>query len=378
MAAQQSIILSEEEIIEIAKITYIEEQKVATIYKKLGNRYKDPEISEKLQEISKAEETHTKFWKEFLEKRNENTEQIKPKKYIINILTMIYGILGIGLTLKILESEERKLIQQYSILFRSENLTPIEKTVITRFLLSELAHEEEFTEYEKKFQFFISKIATIFTQTSGGLVTVLSTAIGLSSIYDDPLIIGVTGLIVGLTGALNTIVGFYFFGRTSKKINEDIMSRIKTTCFCAPEAYMSRIEKYMIRRDYNEDIAKLIAVEAREKNLIEKIIAEEEYGIKSISPNPMESALWAGLFKVVATVLPLMPFFFGLPVSVSIPVSVLITLVLLSIAGSLVAIAAEVSVRNKVVELISGGIVLASLTYILGKSASIITTILFK
>ena len=104
MAAQQSIILSEEEIIEIAKITYIEEQKVATIYKKLGNRYKDPEISEKLQEISKAEETHTKFWKEFLEKRNENTEQIKPKKYIINILTIIYGILGIGLTLKILES----------------------------------------------------------------------------------------------------------------------------------------------------------------------------------------------------------------------------------------------------------------------------------
>jgi len=378
MATQQSIILSEEEIIEIAKITYLEEQKVAIIYSKLGNRYKNTEISEKLQEITKTEETHAKFWKEFLEKRNVNTEQIKPKKFIINILTILYGILGIALTLKILESGERKLIQQYSILFRSENLTPIEKTVITRFLLSELAHEEEFTEYEKKFQFFISKIATIFTQTSGGLVTVISTAIGLSSVYSDPYIIGITGLIVGLTGALNTVVGFYFFGRTSKKINEDIMNRIKTTCLSAPEAYMSRIEKYMMRRDYNEDIAKMIAVEAREKNLIEKIIAEEEYGIKSISQNPMESALWAGLFKVVATVLPLSPFFFGLSVSVSIPISVLITLVLLSIAGSLVAIAAEVSVWNKVVELISGGIVLATLTYVLGKSASYITTIIFN
>ena len=378
MATKQSIILSEEEIIEIAKITYLEERKVATIYSKLGNRYKNTEISEKLQEITKTEETHAKFWKEFLEKRNVNTEQIKPKMFIINILTILYGILGIALTLKILESGERKLIQQYSILFGSENLTPIEKTVITRFLLSELAHEEEFTEYEKKFQFFISKIATIFTQTSGGLVTVISTAIGLSSVYSDPYIIGITGLIVGLTGALNTVVGFYFFGRTSKKINEDIMNRIKTTCLSAPEAYMSRIEKYMMRRDYNEDIAKMIAVEAREKNLIEKIIAEEEYGIKSISQNPMESALWAGLFKVVATVLPLSPFFFGLSVSVSIPISVLITLVLLSIAGSLVAIAAEVSVWNKVVELISGGIVLATLTYVLGKSASYITTIIFN
>ena len=378
MATPQSIILSEEEIIEIAKITYLEEQKVAIIYSQLGNRYKNTEISEKLHEITKTEETHAKFWKEFLEKRNVNTEQIKPKKYIINILTILYGILGIALTLKILESGERKLIQQYSILFRSENLTPIEKTVITRFLLSELAHEEEFTEYEKKFQFFISKIATIFTQTSGGLVTVISTAIALSSVYSDPYIIGITGLIVGLTGALNTVVGFYFFGRTSKKINEDIMNRIKTTCLSAPEAYMSRIEKYMMRRDYNEDIAKMIAVEAREKNLIEKIIAEEEYGIKSISQNPIESALWAGLFKVVATVLPLSPFFFGLSVSVSIPVSVLITLVLLSIAGSLVAIAAEVSVWNKVVELISGGIVLATLTYVIGKSASYITTIIFN
>ena len=378
MATLENFVLSEEEIIEIAKITYLEEQKVAIIYSKLGNRYKNTEISEKLREITKTEETHTKFWKEFLEKRTVDTEQIKPNMFHINLLTIIYGILGIGLTLKILESEERKLIQQYSILFGSENLTPIEKTVITRFLLSELSHEEEFTEYEKKFQFFISKIATIFTQTSGGLVTVLSTAIGISSIYSDPLTIGITGLIVGLTGALNTVVGFYFFGRTSKKINLDILDRIKTTCFCAPEAYMSRIEKYMIRRYSNEDIAKMIAVEAREKNLIEKIIAEEEYGITSISSNPMESALWAGLFKIIATVLPLSPFFLGLPVSISIPVSVLITLFLLSIAGSLVAIAAEVSVRNKVVELISGGIILASLTYILGKSASYITTIIFN
>jgi VIT1/CCC1 family predicted Fe2+/Mn2+ transporter len=370
--------LSEKEIINIAKITYIEEQKVAIIYNKLGKRFKDTEITEKLKEITKTEETHSKFWKEFLEKRNENTDQIKPNMFYINILTYIYGILGIELTLKILESEERKLIQQYSILFKSENLTPIEKTVITRFLLSELAHEEEFTEYEKKFQFFISKIATIFTQTSGGLVTVISTAIGLSSLYSDPQVIGVIGLIVGLTGALNTVVSFYFFGRTSKKINEDIMSRIKTTCFCAPEAYMSRIEKYMMGRNYNEDIAKLIALEAREKNLIEKIIAEEEYGIKSSSSNPMESALWAGFFKIIATVLPLSPFFFGIPVSSSIPISVLITLVLLSIAGSLVAIAAEVSVRNKVVELISGGIILATLTYILGKSASYLTTIIFN
>lgn len=374
--ATQSIQLTEVEITEIAKITYLEEQKVAIIYEKLENKYKKKDIKQKLNEIKKTEQHHTKFWKQFLEKRNQDTSKIKPNIHYLTLLTTIYGILGLGLTLKILESGERKLIQKYSTLFRSENLTPIEKTVITRFLLAELAHEEEFNEYEKRFKFFISKIGTIFTQTSGGLVTVISTAIGLSSIYDDPRIIGLIGVIVGLTGALNTVVGFYFFGRTSKKINDDILDRIKATTYCAPDAYLGRIEKYMLRRQYNEEIARLIAEEAQNKNLIERIIAEEEYGIKPSSSNPMESALWAGFFKVVATILPLVPFFLGYSVSISILLSVLITMVLLVIAGSLVAIAAEVSISSKVVELLSGGVVLSVLTYVLSKSASFITSIL--
>ena len=130
----------------------------------------------------------------------------------------------------------------------------------------------------------------------------------------------------------------------------------------------------MLRRNYNEEIAELIANEAKDKQLIERIIAEEEYGIRGPLPDPKESAVWAGLFKIIGTILPLSPYFFGFPVSVSIFMSILITLVLLSIAGSLVAIAAEVSVQNKIVELVSGGIVLATLTYIIGKSASFLLT----
>ena len=79
MVPEESYSLSEEEIIEIAKITYKQEQKVATIYNKLVKRYQNRGISEKLREIAKTEEAHTKFWKRFLEKRNENTEQISAR-----------------------------------------------------------------------------------------------------------------------------------------------------------------------------------------------------------------------------------------------------------------------------------------------------------
>jgi len=63
-------------------------------------------------------------------------------------------------------------------------------------------------------------------------------------------------------------------------------------------------------------------------------------------------------------------------VNVSILASILITFTLLAVAGSLAAIAAEVNVRDKVTELVTGGAVLATLTYILGKSANILLNIL--
>ena len=366
--------LTEQDVVDIAKNSLKSELTVAAVYKKLGDKLKHREISHKLEEFSQTEQIHADFWKGFLERRKLNPDAVKVSALYVNVVAFIYGLLGVGLALKLLEGGERQMIQEYTRIVGSEFLTLQERAGVTRFLLAELAHEEELARYEANFKFFISKVGTIFTQTSGGLVTVLSTAIGLSSVYDDPFIIGVTGLIVGITGAFNTVVGFYFFGRTGRRLNEDILQRIKTTCSCAPEVYMGRVKKYMLRRNYTEEIAELIAFEAKDKGLIESIIAEEEYGIKGSLPDPMKSAIWAGVFKIIGTFLPLAPFFFGLSISTSMLLSIVITLVLLSIAGSLVAIAAEVSVRHKIVELVSGGVVLASLTYVLGKSASFLLT----
>jgi VIT1/CCC1 family predicted Fe2+/Mn2+ transporter len=368
--------LSEDEIIGIAKSALKGELQATSIYNKLSDKFSG-DIAGKLMHFAEAESGHASFWRDFLVKRGVDPNTMEISRLKVSILAFFYGLLGIGLTLKILEAGERKAISDYSSMLRSQHLTGHEKESITLFLLAELAHEEEFLEYEARYRFFINKIATIFTQTSGGLVIVISTAIGLAGVYDNPLLIGLTGLIVGLTGAMNTVVGFYFFGRTSRRIKEDILRRIRMTCECAPQAYLRRIEKYMKGKDYSDDVALRIAEEAREKRMIERIIAEEEYGIsEGALGNPLESALYAGLFKVIGTVLPLLPFFASFPVNQAIPISILITLTLLSVAGALTAIAAEVDVKNKVIELTTGGLVLSMLTYILGKSASAIIGIL--
>jgi VIT1/CCC1 family predicted Fe2+/Mn2+ transporter len=365
---------SDLDVLDVAKGLLRSELMVTEIYRKLADRFKTTELSQKLSEIAKEEEYHSSFWKTFLINRGEDPEEITFSRLKTNLLVFIYGLLGIGLTIKLLEAGERKVIRRYSETFSSDAFTPEERRGVLGFLLAEFRHEESFMEYEKRYRFFINQISTIFTQTSGGLVIVLSTAIGFSNVYSNSFMIGVAGLIVGLISAMNTVVGFYFFGRTGRRIKEDILNNIYATCSYVPDAYMERVKKYMCDRGYSEEVAESIANDAREKGLIESIIAEEEYGIKGELQNPVSSAVWAGVFKTIATVLPLMPFFFGLRVSYAIPVSIIVTLILITIAGSLTAIAAEVSVKEKVIELISGLFVLASLTYVLGKSTQLILT----
>lgn len=343
---------------------------VTAIYRNLSRRYEKSEIAEKLAEIARQEEQHSKFWRDFLANRDQDPN-IEASNFKVTILSIIYRILGLGLTLKLLESGERRVIQKYSETLSSENLTQEEGAGILHFLVTELAHEEEFIEYEKRFKFFINQISTIFTQTSSGLVIVLSTAIGFQHLYEDSIIIGITGLIVGLISALNTFVSFYFFGVTGRRLKEDILNKINVTCSIASEAYLNRIKRIM-REKYSDEVAEMIALEAKRRGLIERIIAEEEYGIKQELQNPLKSAVWASVFKTVAIILPLIPFFLRLPVIYAVPVSILITLILIAVAGSLAAIAADVGVKDKIFELVSGLIVMASITYILGKAASII------
>ena len=353
------------------------ELEVTAIYENLSRKCQGTEEAKLFSHFALEEEGHARFWRKFLKRRNIDPETVTTSRVKVSILTLIFGLLGMALTLKILESIERNVIQYYSTMFKSDSISPEEKEDVKLFLQHEMAHEEEIGRYAAKFSFFVDKIATIFTQTTGGLVIVLSTAIGLAGVIDNPFFIGISGLVVGLTAALNTVVGFFFFGRTQRRVKEDILNRIKMTYTCVPLTYVSKIKNCMLRKDYGERICQDIADRAFKKQMVERIIAEEEYGIKEESlGNPMENAIYAGLFKIIGTFFPLIPYFMGYPVSVSIPISIVITMFLLSIAGALAAIAAEVNIRSKVIELVSGGLVLATLTYVLGKSASFLMAFL--
>ncbi len=363
--------MSEEEIVDFAKKSLVDEIYTSAIYHSLSKLYGDTPLSKELSGLSEMEGEHSRFWMDFLEVRGVEASGYSINRVKVSILTVLYRLLGIGLTLKILEMGERRAITQYSMMLRSPEISDNEKKIINQILIDELEHEEEFERYEARYKFFINKVATIFTQMSGGLVTVLSVSVGIAGVYDEPLVVAVSGLIVGLTGALNTITGFYFFGRTQEKVKLGILDRIRNASESVPHVYEQKVVGYMRKRDISEETARVIAEEAREKNMLTRIIAEEEYGIKEGAlGDPVESAVYAGVFKVIGTVLPLIPFFLGIPIGTSIPISIVITLLMLAVTGFLVAISAEIDVKDKILELTVSGLIMAVLVFLIGKSTS--------
>ena len=142
-----SQVLSEEEIIGIAKSALKGELQATSIYNKLSDKFSG-DIAGKLMHFAEAEYGHASFWRDFLVKRGVDPNTIEISRLKVSILAFFYGLLGVGLTLKILEAGERKAISDYSSMLRSQHLTDHEKESITLFLLTELAHEEAFLEYE--------------------------------------------------------------------------------------------------------------------------------------------------------------------------------------------------------------------------------------
>ena len=363
--------MSGDDIIDFAEKSLVDEIYTSSIYDSLSRLYGDTPLSKELRELSQMEGEHSKFWMGFLQARGVDTSGLAASRTRVSLLTMLYRLLGIGLTLKILEIGERKAISQYSMMLRSPEISDEERGFINRILMDELAHEEEFERYEARYKFFINTVATIFTQMSGGLVNVISVSVGIAGVYNEPYIVAVSGLIVGVTGALNTVTGFYFFGRTQRQVRLGILNRIRSASESVPQVYVQKVIGYMRKKELSEETARAIAEEAHEKKLLTRIVAEEEYGIREGAlGDPLRSAVYAGLFRIIGTVLPLTPFLLNMPIRESIPISIAITLLMLATTGFLVAISAEIDVKDKIVELCMTGLTLSALTFLIGKSTS--------
>ncbi|MEM3648790.1 MAG: VIT1/CCC1 transporter family protein, partial [Thermoproteota archaeon] len=177
---------------------------------------------------------------------------------------------------------------------------------------------------------------------------------------------------------MNSAVSFYFYSKTEKQIKVSIMKRLKILTENLPNVFSERIIKYFEKKGLSREVAAMVSEELRQdSDLLRRLFAEERYDIREEElGNPRRTGLYAGLFRLIGTIFPLIPYFLNLPLILTVPISVLITLAVLAFTGFLAAISTETSIGRKVFELIISGLVLTAIVFAIGWAASLLIQLL--
>ncbi|RLG58798.1 hypothetical protein DRN86_05170, partial [Candidatus Geothermarchaeota archaeon] len=83
------------------------------IYSRLAELYREGPLRSKLRRIAKMEEKHANFWIDFLKNRLHEKPQMKINRLKLALYTITFRILGVGLTLRMLELGEKDTVGLY-------------------------------------------------------------------------------------------------------------------------------------------------------------------------------------------------------------------------------------------------------------------------
>jgi VIT1/CCC1 family predicted Fe2+/Mn2+ transporter len=360
------------DLIEAAKKSFRDELETAAIYAKLSSFVKDEALSKKLMELARMEAGHARFWAEFLMRRGVSVRDAIPSRSIISVKASLLRFLGLGLTLRLLETGERDAIEMYSRLLSSGHLGSDEAERLRKILNDELLHESEFEDAESRFKDFMNHVRDAVLGMNDGLVEILSVSAGLAGAYGNPLYVALGGVIVGVSGALSMGVGTYVSVKAQRDVKRGTLERVKLAAKYAGRELMLRVRNYFMGKGFSERVAEPASEEAgKNPELLSRLVSEEEYGLREESlDDPKKAGLYTGIFYILGAFVPLLPYFLGLNVIYDLALSFILAGVMLSISGALIAISAGLKIRGKVVELVLSGLGSATITYLIGLAAS--------
>ena len=324
--------------------------------------------------MAKMEEFHAKFWINFLKKRGVYGKNTKVNKFKIFLMTSLFKMLGIALTIRLLELGEEEAVKTYSQLLEKEKLTDEEEKALIKILEDELVHEHEFSEEKSRFKDLLNYIRDAVLGMSDGLVEVLSVSSGLAGAYGTPLPVAIGGAIVGLASVLSMGIGTYTSVKAQKQVRLSIISRVMLASKYVAHVFKERISKLMREKGFSKEAVEAIIDDAfKNRSLLGRMVAEEEYGLREETlEDPKKSGLYTGIFYIIGAFIPLTPYLIALPVIYAMPLSFLLAAFLLMFIGFVIAISAGLSVKRKMAELVVAGLGSAIITFIIGKLASII------
>nr|WP_206205769.1 VIT1/CCC1 transporter family protein [Thermococcus sp. Bubb.Bath] len=350
-------------MLELATKFYEDEYADSVLYAQLAKGEKDGRIKEEFLRLSQIESKHAKFWHDFLESRGVEPPRPKVRRLHIVSVRLLRRLLGPGAVASLLEMGENSAIQKY---FRyltkyAEDLSGGEMERLKEVIIDELEHERFFEESKRRFH--AENIRDLVLGMNDGLVEILGAVTGLSAVYANaPKLVGISGLIVGVAGSLSMGIGAFISVRSQRQVNEALKERMSVLFRISPDRAKEEIKARLIEGGVPEEIAEKTAEELSRKG---------DAAVKLVIPeggeNEVRSALYTGLAYLLGVAFPVLPYFLASSSIVALPFSILFAGAALAIVATLVSILSGISIRTKIVEMVTTGLGAAFMSYLFGR-----------
>uniref|UniRef100_UPI002602BF88 VIT1/CCC1 transporter family protein n=1 Tax=Thermococcus sp. TaxID=35749 RepID=UPI002602BF88 len=176
-------------------------------------------------------------------------------------------------------------------------------------------------------------------------------------------LVGVSGLIVGVAGALSMAIGTFVSVRSQRQVKESIRDRMEVLFRVSPERTVEELVEKLIEGGMPEDVAREVARElsSNSEAIMQLLLPEAE-------EDEIRAALYTGVSYLLGVAFPVTPYFLTSSSLTALPLSILLAGSALAIVATLISLLSGISIRKKVAEMVATGLGAAFLSYIFGRA----------
>jgi len=351
---------ADSELIELAHGFYHDEVRDNVTYETLSANETDPELRAALNRIAATELKHSRFWKAFLEARGAAAQERAPNRVRLMLLRLVQRVMNSALLVSLLELGESDAAAKYLECLRTAPMSEGEKAELKRIVLDEIEHEVTFR--AKLAQLPLGNVRDYVLGMNDGLVEFLGVVTGLSAVYyGRPLVVAVSGIVVGVAGAMSMGIGAFISVRSQRQVNEGVRQRMEILFDVAParaiEEYQKRLEASGVPGDTAAEIARRVGTN---RDAIARLLLPEA------SENEARSGLYTGFAYLIGVAFPVVPYFFASSALVALGLSVVLAGVALAATAGVVSLLSGMSLRRKALEMLVAGFCAAAIAYVFG------------
>ncbi|SNZ08487.1 Predicted Fe2+/Mn2+ transporter, VIT1/CCC1 family [Persephonella hydrogeniphila] len=346
--------------VKLASYFYQMEMNDYFTYMKVSESIKESKLSESIKKIALMEKEHAQFWAEFLKKRNVEPSKVKVNRLKIFLINHLSKLINPIILISFLELGESGAIKNYYNFLKTEKLSEEEREKLKKIILDEIEHETFFARQinEKG----MSNIRDFVLGMNDGLVEILGAVAGLSAVYlSNPLMVGVSGLIVGMAGALSMGIGAFISVRSQRQVNEAQKEQMEIIFDVAPERAVEEYKRKLIESGVLKELAEDITSKiSKNKEAISKLLIEET------EENEIRSGLFTGFAYLVGVFFPVIPYFFAPNSYIALPFSILFAGLALTFVAVVISVLSGISIKKKIFEMVISAFTAAGIAYTFG------------